>query len=128
LPGALAAAQNALGIGVGPRQDRRELRPGDDFGQLGEQCRRADQGQRAGTDLLDQRVRRCVPEQAGYSTLVSMTARTPPPFGTRCLYLRIDLFHRHRRYARGVDTGRNPAPAPYQQREAIRRGGQNLCV
>jgi hypothetical protein len=27
-----------------------------------------------------------------------------------------------------VNTGRNPAPAPHQQREAIRRGGQNLYV
>jgi hypothetical protein len=28
--------------------------------------------------------------------------------------------------ARGMNTGLNPAPTPYQQREAIRRG--NLCM
>ena len=29
------------------------------------------------------------------STLVSMTARTPPPLGADRLHLRVDFFHRH---------------------------------
>ncbi|MDB5400898.1 MAG: hypothetical protein JWQ55_2916, partial [Rhodopila sp.] len=49
---------------------------------------------RAGADLLYDGVR--CQSSPDSSTLVSMIARTLPPFGPICLYLRINLFHRHR--------------------------------
>lgn len=48
-----------------PKEDRVELRPGEHFGELGEERRTADEGQRAVADVLEQRMRRAVPEEPG---------------------------------------------------------------
>lgn len=57
--------ERTLARSVRPDKDRIELRPRDNIGEFGEEHRAADQGQRAVADVLDQGVRRAVPEESG---------------------------------------------------------------
>lgn len=57
--------ERTLARGVRPDEDRIELRPRDNIGEFGEKRRAGDQGQRAVADVLDQLMRRAVPEEPG---------------------------------------------------------------
>jgi hypothetical protein len=84
--------QHPFGVGVGPV----ELHTGDDAGQFGDQGRELIMvSALARTRSMTVCGVRCQ-SSPDSSTLVSMTTRTLPPFGPICLYLRIDLVHRHR--------------------------------